>query len=161
MRPVTLSALLVLPAALVCAALVPTPPPCVNVFAHEPVVVYEVTGNTLCCQIDVQLTVFSDGWVRANRAAGAEGAPAGGKSQVGQVPVADVQALLGDLAQLGAGTSCDQPDLTSDTPLSTLTLLRGTTDARAHSWSWLGDDGHGGAIAARLDQFLQAAFPGF
>jgi hypothetical protein len=53
------------------------------------------------------------------------------------------------------------PSFTSDVPLATLTLLRGATDGRTRTWSWLGDDGQNGAIEQRLNQFLHDTFPGF
>lgn len=141
-----------------CAALAPepAPPPCPNVFVHEPVVMYEVSGRTLCCAVDLQMTVWGDGSARV-----ASADDGNGRARVAWVAPSAVQDLIADLGALGAGLACDQPDLTSDVPLSTLTVLRGTTEGRARTWSWLGDDGHGNAIEARLGQFLQDAFPGF
>lgn len=158
MRRSILTALLALPALYVCAALAPTTvaPSCVNEFPHEPVLMYEVSGRSLCCLVDIQMTIWSDGSARA--ASADESGP--GRAQIAYIPPLAVQGLLAELNTLGAGAACDEPSFTSDVPLSTLTLLRGTTDARAHTWSWLGDDGHGGAIELRLNQFLHTHFPG-
>jgi len=146
-------------AILVLAAARPAPPPpCANLFPHEPVVVYEISGHTLCCLVDESLTVYGDGYARLSRAT-YDGT--GSKSQLAYVGTAPVQALIADLGALGAGTSCDRPELVSDMPLSTLSVMRGETDGRAHTFSWFFDDGAGGAITARLDAFVQATFPGF
>lgn len=163
MRRAIFVATLVLPAAFLCVALAPSPvapsplaPPCDNLYAHEPVLLYEVSGPTLCCTIDLQLTVFGDGAVRIASADAADG-----RARMQYVSPLQVQGLLADLASFGAGTACDVPSFFSDVPLSTLTLMRGTTEGRARTWSWLGDDGHGNAIQARIDGFVQQTFPGF
>lgn len=158
MRRSILAALFVPPAALLCLAIAPTPAavPCDNIFPHEPVLLYEISGNSLCCMIDVQLTVFGDG---SARIASAEGT--NGRSRINYVSQTEVQTLLSDLGALGAGVACDVPSFFSDVPLATLTLMRGTTEGRTRTWSWLGDDGHNGAIQARLDLFVQQTFPGF
>lgn len=159
MRRSIIAVSLALPAVYLCSALVqPSPgnPPCDNLFPHEPVVMYEVHGNTLCCLVDVQMTVWGDGFVRA-----ASAETASGRAQHAYVDPLLVQDLVADLGALGAGAGCDVQIFTSDVPLETLTILRGTTDGRARTWSWLGDDGHNGAVSLRLNQFLQATFPGF
>jgi len=158
MRRSILAALLVPPAAWLCVAIAPTQgtAPCDNIFPHEPVLLYEVSGNTLCCAIDLQLTVFRDG---SARLASAEGT--NGRARIQYVSPSVVQSLLADLGALGAGFACDVPSFFSDVPLSTLTLMRGTTEGRARTWSWLGDDGQNNAIQARLDLFVQQTFPGF
>ncbi len=145
------------------SAFAPPQGPCENVFPHEPVVIFEVTGSTLCCPIDFQMTVYSDGLVRGAATAGGSTTSLGatGNAQVGHVTPAQVQSLLVDLGQLGAGTGCDRPELLSDTPLSTLTIIRGSTDSRSRTWSWLGDDGTAGAITQRLQAFRALALPGF
>ena len=146
-------------AILVLAAARPAPPPpCTNVFTHEPVLMYEVSGFTLCCQVDQALSVYGDGFVRLSRAT-YDGTNS--KSQLAYVGTAPIQALLADLGALGAGSACDVPIQVSDMPLSTLSLMRGETDGRAHTFSWLYDDGTGGAITARLDAFIQATSPSF
>jgi hypothetical protein len=146
-------------AVLVLAAARPAPPPpCLNVFPHEPVLFYEVSGFTLCCLVDQQLAVYGDGSVRISRAT-YDGANS--KSQLAYVGTGSVQALVADLGALGAGSACDDPAQVSDVPLSTLTMMRGETDGRAHTFSWLHADGTGGAVAARLDAFVAATFPGF
>lgn len=159
MRRSILTVSLVLPALGLCAALAPTatPPPCVNIYPHEPVLMYEVSGYSLCCLIDIQMTIYGDGSVRA-ASADEFGI---GRAQIAHVSPAELQALLTDLSAFGAGSSCDVQSFFNDVPLSTLTMLRGTTDGRARTWSWLGDDGQNGAIEQRLNQFLHATFPGF
>jgi len=146
------------------AAVAPTQaPPCANIFPHEPVVIFEITGGTLAGPIDRQITVYSDGLVRGAQTA--PGTPTslvgGGSAQVAYVDPAMVQSLVADLGMLGAGTGCDRPELVTDTPLSTLTIIRGTTESRSRTWSWLGEDGTGGAITQRLQAFQAAALPGF
>ncbi len=150
---------LVLPAVLLCAALAPTttPPPCVNTFPHEPVLMYEVSGRSICCLVDIQLTVWNDGSVRA-ASADEFGV---GRAHIAVIPPLAVQGLLADMNAFGAGSACDVPSFSNDVPLSTLTVLRGTTEGRARTWSWLGDDSHNGAVEQRLNQFLHDTFPGF
>lgn len=159
MRPMTLAVpicAVTLALALGTGAAAPAVPPCANDIPHEPAVLFEITGSTLAGPFDLHLVVHSDGFARL--AYGTYDG-VGSQARLAVVPPADVLDLAQDLVQLGAGVSCDRFDFTSDVPQSTLTVLRGATDARAHTYSWLGDDGANGAIEQRLNQFIQAAFP--
>lgn len=159
MRPTTLAVpicAVTLALALGTGAAAPAALPCVNEIPHEPVVLFEITGSTLAGPLDVHLVVYSDGFARV--AYGTYDG-VGSEARLTVVPPAEVQDLAQDLLLLGAGVNCDRFDFTSDVPQSTLTILRGATDARAHTYSWLGDDGANGAIEQRLHQFIQAAFP--
>jgi hypothetical protein len=49
----------------------------------------------------------------------------------------------------------------SDTPMSTLTILRDATDTRAHTFSWIGATNEYALIEQRVWTFIHATFPGF
>lgn len=133
-------------------------PTCPNTLRHEPILVYEVTGFTLAGPMDVQLTVYNDGLARVCQAQSMTGAI---DARVNHVTPAAARQLVGDLAQFGAGTLCDSFGLVSDVPLSTLTILRDATDARAHTFSWDGGQGPYAQIEQRVWTFIHATFPGF
>jgi hypothetical protein len=137
-------------------AVVPTP--CPNTIAHEPIVLYDVSGATVGGPIDIGLTVYNDGTVRIS-STGQFGLPSGARTAfIGSS--AAIQLLL-DLSNLGAGQLCDHDTQVVDLPVSTLTLFRNGTDPRNHTFSWLESDGAYGPVQNRLQDFIHATFPGF
>ena len=130
----------------------PPPPLCPNPIPHEPVVLYEVTGGTLSGSFDYFLSVYSDGTSRLSSYLG------GGSSQFTGVDPSEVDDLRQALAQAGALSQCDQPDLTSDTPLQTLTVFRSNPTRRSNTFSWFTSDGDLAEIQSILDAFIGAHF---
>lgn len=133
---------------------VPPPVPCDNAIVHEPLLIYEVYGSTLIAPYDVTLTVYADGSLKLVDAyATAEGVCRRAK--------ADPRTVLGlqqVLARAGAFTLCDDTQLVTDVPLHTLTMLDGTPDAVAHTFSyWLGDGGYA-PVDALLENFIATQF---
>ena len=132
----------------------PTDPAiCVNVQRREPIVMWDVTGYTLAgTLVHGRLVVYNDGVASVSSG--------NGDVRTEAVAPAAAQALRGDLIQAGATTLCDQKQVT-DTPLTTLTMFVGSTDAQAHTFSyWVASNGYA-AIQAEIDDFLATHFPGF
>jgi hypothetical protein len=154
-RTVIASSLAALPLLFVQPALAPV---CPNTLPHEPVVIFDVTGGTLGGPIDIQMTVYNDGTARICSTQSLSGAV---NAQVNHVTPAEALQLSLDLGQLGAGILCDVDNMWSDTPMSTLTILRDATDSRAHTFSWIGGDGAYGLVEARIWTFINATFPNF
>jgi len=130
---------------------------CEDLFAHQPVVLFEVSGSTLAGPVDTTLTVFSDGVVKL------ASAPANGpgKSASAVVTPADVEKLRLALVTGNGLRLCDDPRLVTDVPLHTLTLLDGTQDSASHTFSyWVGTEVYA-TVDQRLQQFVQQVFPEF
>ncbi len=154
-RTFTFSTIAALPFLFVQPALAPT---CPNTIRHEPLVVFDVSGGTLAGLVDLQLTVYNDGIARVCQSASLTGAV---DARLAYVTPLEATNLARDLSILGAGTLCDLDSMFTDTPTSTLTVLRGTTDSPSHTFSWVGGQGPYALVEQRLFTFIQAAFPGF
>lgn len=111
-------------------------PFCPNSFEREPVLLYEVTGGTLSGPIDRFLSLYSDGTARLSSYLG-DGM---GSSQLGGATPSEVDGLHAELVALGAMNLCDQEDLVSDVPLSTLTVFRRNQRPRSNTFSWFGGE---------------------
>lgn len=129
--------------------------PCPNPIEREPVVLYEVTGGTLSGEVDYFLSVHSDGSARLSSFLGGGGT---GSSQYTSMDPSQVEALRQALTSAGALLRCDAPDLTSDTPLQTLTLFRAGSMRRSNTFSWFTSDGDLALIQSELDAFIAAHF---
>jgi hypothetical protein len=130
-------------------------PSCPNSIPHEPLVVYEVTGGTLSGPVDGFLAVYGDGLARYSSSIDGNGP---GYSQT--VSVGDEAAELhAQLIAAGALELCDQPDLVSDVPLSSLTVLRFAPRGRPNSFSWYAaTDEQVGEIESLLSSFIGRHF---
>ncbi len=133
-------------------------PGCVDVFPHHPIVVYEISGGTLAGPLDQELIVYGDGSARLSSATANFGA---GSSQLAFVGDAAAAALITSLSQNGAFQLCDDPSQVSDMPLSTLTVMRGNTDSRVHSFSWFIAKGQHAPVEQILQTFIATNFPSF
>ena len=131
---------------------------CPNTWFHEPFVVYDITGATFAGPFDRHLVVHGNGIAKLSSSTHG---PGPGKALTGFVPPADARALAIQLTALGAMTLCDEQNFVTDTPLKTLTLLRGTTDAPAHTFSWYDTVGPYQAIEQAMNDFVATHFPGF
>jgi hypothetical protein len=155
LRTFIVSSIAALPFLFVQPALAPT---CPNTLPHEPIVLFDVTGSTLAGPFDLQLTVYNDGTARVCRDNSLLGTA---DVRLTSVPPTVARQLWVDLLQLGAINLCDLDSLTSDVPLSTLTILGDATDTRGRTFSWLGGQGAHAQIEQRLFTFIQTHFPGF
>jgi hypothetical protein len=131
---------------------------CPNVWFHEPLVVYDITGATFAGPFDRHLVVHGNGIAKLSSSTHGSGP---GKARTEYLAPADARALAIQLAAMGGMTLCDEPTLVVDSPLKTLTLLRGTTDAPAHTFSWYDTVGPYLAIEQAMNDFITKHFPGF
>lgn len=157
LKPILVSIVAAVPFSL-SAMPVPAPVPCTEVVPHAPLVVYDVSGGTLAGLIDIGLTVYNDGWVRASSWTQATGA---NKSDVAYVGPAVVAQLVRDLAQGGGGVLCDQVSFANDLPTQTLTILRDATDTKGHTYSWVEGNPNYWLVEQRMQAFFAATFPNF
>jgi hypothetical protein len=128
-----------------------------NPIAHEPLLVYEVTGGTLVGPYDLQLTVYADGLARLASAT---------QTKLGRTVLRDVgpdaaHQLATELARAGAFFGGDQTQIVTDMPLSTLTILQGAPDSRAHTYSWWVPEGSNQTAPALLQSFIADNFADF
>lgn len=127
--------------------------PCPNPFPHEPLVVYEVTGWTLGGPVDQLLVVSDDGSARLSSSLGGDGSS---ESVVVGSAAAELQEAL---VAAGALVLCEEPDFTSDMPLSTLTVLRKAPRGRPNTLSWfVPQNAELAAIEALLQAFIAEHF---
>jgi len=134
---------------------------CANYVDHEPVVVFDVTGHTIATSVHSRFTLYDDGRATLSKFTDVGGGIETGEARTTVVATQAVDDLLQDLAAAGAFTLCDQKQIAVDVPLSTLTVLRGQTDARAHSFSYWTATGAHAAAGTAIAQFIAATFPGF
>jgi len=128
-----------------------------NPIAHEPLLVYEVTGGTLVGPYDLQLTVYADGLARLASATQAKL----GRTALRDVGPESAHQLATELARAGAFFGSDQALNVTDMPLSTLTILQGAPDSRAHTYSWWVPEGANRTAPALLQSFIADNFADF
>ncbi len=129
--------------------------PCPNPLPHEPLVVYEVSGGTFAGTVDGFLTVTTDGVARYSSSLGS----GPGFALTAYVGDAAAAGLHAGLISAGALRQCDQDVVWNDVPLSTLTVLRGTTPQSGVTFSWWVAEGDVVRIEALLSAFIVAHFP--
>jgi len=132
----------------------PTPD---NPIAHEPLLVYEVTGGTLLGPYDLELTVYADGLARLASATQTKL----GRTVTRSVGPEAAHQLATELARVGAFFGGDQTQIVTDMPLSTLTILQGAPDSRAHTYSWWLPEGSNQTAPALLQSFIADNFADF
>ena len=162
LRMLAISSFLALPLALVTLPAHTTPPtaagPCTDLWVHHPLVVYDVTGFTLGGPVDLSLVVYDDGTAKLSSASAA---PGQGKSSLVVLSQQEVLAFAQSLLQAGSFQTCDQPLVAADVPLKTLSVFRGATDAKAHTFSWWIDVGPHATFEQLAGDFIATNFPGF
>ena len=131
---------------------------CQDLWAQHPLVVYDVTGSTLAGPVDLSLVVYDSGVAKLSSASGA---PGQGKARVEYLTPQATLALARALFQSGSFQTCDQPLAGSDVPLKTLTVFRGGTDAKAHSFSWWITENEYAVLEQHVTDFIGAHFGGF
>lgn len=160
LRFIALPALLAAP--FVFASLAPAPQAagCANDLLNEPVVTYDIAGATFGGPFYLHLAVYNSGHAILS---GTSYEPDPGRAQVAALTPAEVAQLRQDLVAAGVYTACDDTSLApSDTPLTTVTMFRGTTNAAAHTFSyWSGSDAPYDGVDQRLRALIAAKFPNF
>jgi len=131
---------------------------CLNVIPHEPMVVYEVTGGTFAGPTDMSFVMYTDGSLRLSSTTANEGL---GFAKTASINSELADQVLAELVANGAAKLCDSTISVTDTPLSTLTIFLGTTQAAAHSHSWWIANAADARSAALLDGVIHDAFGTF
>ncbi|MEO6710157.1 MAG: hypothetical protein ABI054_11970 [Planctomycetota bacterium] len=131
---------------------------CPNVIAHEPVVLFEVAGSTIAARVDRTLTVYADGSMLMSEAGTAGSRGHCMRVQTTPGVVADLKLAL---IKAGAQTLCDHQIQVTDVPLRTLTMMGGSQDSRAHTFSYWTPEPEYAAVDAELETFIAEQFPGF
>ena len=127
---------------------------CDNTAPIEPIVLWDVTGETFAgLPIHGTLTVYNNGMASvASRVTG--------DIRTALVGVAAARALRARLVNVGAAVLCDGPE-GADLPVTTLTLLDGQPNALAHTFSYWAASGPYAGVQAVIDTFLAQNFQGF
>jgi hypothetical protein len=155
-RTILISAGLLLVAAGVLQSQLNVAAPPGNVIMREPVVNVDVSGGTLTGPVHDRYTVYNGGFVSYSEASGLIGSSSAGTTGVSE---AVVDQLIKDLEDAGAFKLTDQRSTVSDVPLTTVTVLKGDTNARAHTFSyWLAIDDYA-AVGQVLDDFRRTYIP--
>ncbi len=131
---------------------------CDNIWFHEPLLVYDVSGGTFAGPTDLSLTVYNSGQVKISSASLQ---PGEGRADIAYVTPADARNLAVELRALGAHSQCDVPVSGADIPLKTLTVFGLGTDTFAHTFSWFQVMGDTALIQQRIMEFISDTFPAF
>ena len=128
-------------------------PPGQQQIKQEPVLNFDVTGGTLLGPLHTRFTVYNNGLVTFSEASGFADSSSAGTTRVSDTVV---DRLVKDLEDAGGFKLSDQTITVSDVPLTTVTVFRGDTNAKAHTFSyWLGIDQYA-KIAQVIDDFYNA-----
>jgi len=135
--------------------------PCDNLFDQEPVLVFDVSGYGLAGLIHQHVCVYDSGLVTYAEAGGGTPLfPFGSSADITYVPVEKVRAFQKSLILAGAFSICDEDALVADAPLHTVTVFRGQTDSRAHTYSyWFPISQANTDVHALILAFIDDAFP--
>ncbi|MBK7875979.1 MAG: hypothetical protein IPJ77_09535 [Planctomycetes bacterium] len=133
-------------------------PGCCNTFLHEPLLVYDVAGSTIAGPTYAHLVVYDDGhaFIAATTAASDPG-----RAATSVLSRSEVQALKNALVAQGAYAQCDDTQLMSDVPLTTVTVLNGTTNGVARSFSYQQPNASQAGIELRIRDLIAQHFPGY
>lgn len=137
--------------------------PCANQWVNEPLVVFDVSGYSLAGLIHRHLTVYNSGLVTIAEAGGGTTLfPFGSKADVTWLQPDETLKLWKSVMQAGAANICDIMEAVSDVPLTTVTVHRGETDSRAHTYSYLlASTPAASNVEQLILAFIQNTFPNF
>ncbi len=130
----------------------PAPAGTCDIWVHEPLVAYDISGDTFAGPYDESLHVYNDGVVK-------HFSFTQGKAAVVFVTPQEAAKLARDLFLAGAFTLCDDPSAGADIPLQTLTLYRGVPDGLTHTVNWWVDDPPYSTVRQILDTFIATHIP--
>lgn len=136
--------------------------PPANVWIHEPLVIWDVTGSTIGGFVHQHMAVYSDGFVTYFSQGGDTQSAQGGSTFNVDPQVA--VGLLRDLANVGALSLADQPFHMSETPLKTVTVFRpsqaGFSNSIANTFSyWSSVDSPYQAAESVIGDFITTHLP--
>jgi len=146
---------------------------CTNTLPQEPVLIYDVSGFGFGGQIHLHLSLYTNGLASISSAPGGvifpEAQTTGGfggffepKAELLYVDPAVVAQLAENLAAVGAFKACDEDAIIADIPLTTVTVFRGETNARAHTFSyWTPLSPQTQAVSTLINDFIATNFPNF
>ncbi|MEZ5977000.1 MAG: hypothetical protein R3F34_02115 [Planctomycetota bacterium] len=136
--------------------------PC-NALQQEPVVMYDISGYTLTGVYHLHLMVYDNGATSISRVSGGTPIfPMSNAADFTYVTKQRVKQLAKDLAQAGAFQLCDEDALVADLPMTTVTVFRGTMDAKAHTFNyWLPQTAGSAKVQQLIDDFRTETFPNF
>lgn len=127
-----------------------------DLYPRAPVLLHQVSGSTLAGPYEALVTVYSDGHATCSSIDALTGV---GTMSVATLGEGELLSLVQALRAAGAFDLHDQSMIVMDLPLTTITVLRGGTDAAAHTFSyWYGADEYAG-VATILDTLKQRHFP--
>ena len=164
MRKITLFALAAMPLAFFTATnvnggggtpdgVIPIDP--IGFLKREPVLNVDITGSTLTGPLHSRFTVYNDGLVTSSDCGGFFGTSSAGTTVA---PSEAAESLRSDLIAAGGLSLKDQPPIFADVPLTTVTVFKGATNSRAHTFSyWIGV-GEYAQLASVIADF-QAKYP--
>lgn len=109
-----------------------------NVWRCEPVLLYDVTGEGALGHYHLQYTIFNNGMVNYAREGHGDVAPV---MKTTHIPRRNVLEIWRELVDAGAFTLPDQPTAAVCTPMTSITIFSGTTNARAHTFNYWVPDG--------------------
>ncbi|MDF1800085.1 MAG: hypothetical protein P1V81_12980 [Planctomycetota bacterium] len=129
----------------------------------EPVLIHDVVGGTLTGAVHTHLTVYNNGFMTVAKFHDVVFPAPGTDKDVATASLspAEVQQLQADLRASGAFGLPDQEATGADIPLTTMTVFRGATDAKAHTFSYLMGTSPYAAAQDVVDQLMADHFPGF
>ena len=118
----------------------------------EPVLNFDVTGSTLLGPIHLRLTVYNNGLITASQC-GLNGSNSAGTTVTSPAQVAQLRK---DLIEAGGMTLPDQSLIVADLPLTTVTVFRGSTNSRSHTFSYWASFAEYAPIAQIINDFSAA-----
>lgn len=119
----------------------------------EPVLIYDVSGSTLTGPCHKNLSVYNNGRVSLAEFAAVGAA----RNESTMINTGEVKSLVGQLSRYRRLQ--DDQTIVMDIPMTTVTLFDGTTDARAHSFSYWLPTGDYEEVQQTIDLFIHRAFP--
>lgn len=129
---------------------------------QEPVLVYNFRGLTFTGTLFTQLTVYNSGLASIARHDTVFFPPDEDLDvQVNSVTEQGAAQLLRSLSAAGAFVLQDPSEVFLDVPIHTVTVLRGATDALAHTFSYYSGVGEYAAVDDVISSFIAQTFPGF
>ena len=123
------------------------------ILKHEPVLVFDVSGSTLTGPLHISYRVYNDGYIAGSECGGPFGVNSAGTAGASE---AEVLALQKALIDAGGMSLPDQNLSVADIPLTTVTVFRGDTNARAHTFSYWTNDAEYAALGQVISDFMTA-----
>ena len=117
----------------------------------EPVLVFDVTGNSFVGPIHVNMVVYNNGFVSY---ASDESFFGGDIVSTQQLNPTVIKKLVRKLELAGADVLGDSITPTADLPLTTITFLKGSTNSPSHSFSYTAPIGAYSTVATVINDFI-------